>query len=53
MLRKIVSDYNPSGNPGQFVVRKGPDGRLSVVGVSIKDATGTEESVGSVLDTRV
>jgi hypothetical protein len=53
VLNKIVSDYNASGNPGKFVVRKQSDGSYAVVGNSVKDDNGNSKSVSSVLDTPI
>ena len=53
VLQKLVSDYNSSGNPGKFVVRKESDGRYAVIGVARKDETGKDETVGALLDTAI
>jgi len=51
VLQKLVADYNSSGNPGKFSVRKEADGRYALVGVSRKDETGKDETVNPLLDT--
>jgi hypothetical protein len=53
VLQKLVSDYNASGNPGKFVVRKEADGRYAVIGISRRDETGKDESVNALLDTPI
>jgi hypothetical protein len=53
VIRKIVSDYNASGNPGQFEVRRRADGRLQIVGVSVKEESGLALHTASVLDTLI
>lgn len=53
VLQKLVSDYNSSGNPGKFVVRKEAEGRYAVVGVSRRDDAGREEAVDVLLDTAI
>lgn len=53
VLNKIVADYNSSGNPGKFVVRKEADNIYSVIGKSIKDNEGEDQQVSSILDTIV
>jgi hypothetical protein len=50
ILKKIVSDYNASGNPGRFAVRRESPTRYSIVGVSSKTADGNDQSVSSILD---
>ena len=49
VLQKLVSDYNASGNPGRFVVRKEAEGRYAVVGVSRRDDAGRDEEVHVLL----
>jgi hypothetical protein len=53
VLQKLVSDYNSSGNPGKFVVRKEADARYAVVGVSRRNDTGTDETVDALLDAAI
>ena len=53
VLQKLVADYNSSGNPGKFSVRKEADGRYVLVGVSRKDETGKDETVNPLLDTSI
>ena len=52
-LQRLVSDYNSSGNPGKFIVRKEAEGRYAVIGVSRRDETGKDEAVNALLDTSV
>jgi hypothetical protein len=52
-LQKIVSDYNTSGNPGQFVLRKESNERYSVVGVGLKNDTGESVPVAPILDATI
>ncbi|PYU48648.1 MAG: hypothetical protein DMG48_19560 [Acidobacteria bacterium] len=51
VLQKLASDYNASGNPGKFVVRKEAEGRYAVIGVSRRDDAGRDEAVDVLLDT--
>jgi len=53
VIRQIVADYNSSGNPGQFEVRERADGRLQVVGIGVKDDSGSQQRVPSLLDEQV
>lgn len=53
VLEKIVSDYNESGNPGNFVVRQLSDGSFDVVGASVHSSTGADVSVAPTLDTPI
>jgi hypothetical protein len=53
VLQKLVSDYNSSGNPGKFVVRKEAEGRYAVVAVSRRDDTGKDETVDALLDAAI
>lgn len=53
VLQKLVADYNASGNPGKFVVRKEAGGRYAVVGISRKDEAGQDETVNALLDTAI
>jgi hypothetical protein len=53
VLRKIVSDYNQSGDPGKFVVRDEGRGRFSVVGEYVEDDHGRPEKVTPISDTRI
>ena len=53
VLRKIVSEYNRSGNPGKFTVRLEEEGRFAVVGLSIKNQAGQDQNVTPVLDTLI
>jgi hypothetical protein len=53
VLRKSVSDYNSSGNPGKFIVRKEAEGRYAVIGVSRKGEAGQDETVPVLLDSPI
>ena len=53
VLQKLVADYNSSGNPGKFVVRKEAEGRYAVIGASRKDENGRDEAVNALLDTPI
>ena len=53
VLQKLIADYNASGNPGKFVVRKETEGRYAVIGVSRKDEAGKDETVNALLDTAI
>jgi hypothetical protein len=52
-LQKVVADYNASGNPGRFRLKREGADRFSVVGIAIKDSSGNEKAVTPVLDTRI
>jgi len=51
-LRSIVSDYNASGNPGKFVVRRMGEG-YAVIGHAVKDESGRDQEVPAILDTPI
>lgn len=53
VLQKLVADYNSSGNPGKFIVRKEAEGRYAVIGASRKDEAGRDEAVNALLDTPI
>lgn len=53
VLEKLVSDYNSSGNPGKFIVRKEAEGRYAVIGVSRKGGSGQDETVPVLLDSLI
>jgi hypothetical protein len=53
ILEKLVADYNSSGNPGKFAVRKEADARYAIIGMSRKDETGKDETVNALLDTLI
>jgi hypothetical protein len=53
VLEKLVTDYNSSGNPGKFAVRKETYGKYAVIGVSRRDETGKDEAVSALLDTPI
>jgi hypothetical protein len=51
VLKKIISDYNLSGNPGKFALRKEGENRYAVMGVAVKDDTGKDKDAPVLLDT--
>jgi hypothetical protein len=54
VLDKVVADYEASGNPGDFVLKKeGVAGRYAVVGVAARDGNGNSRRYDPILDTRV
>ena len=53
VLEKIVSDYNLSGNPGNFAVRQLSDGSFDVVGISVRNDSGALVAIAPVLDTQI
>lgn len=53
VLRKIVSEYNPSGNPGKFIVLAEEEGRFSVIGTKVKGADTNDKEVFPILDTLI
>jgi hypothetical protein len=53
ILQKVVSDYNSSGNPGKFSVRKESSSRYSILGTFRKDRDGRDQAVRSILDTAI
>jgi len=53
VLQKLVADYNSSGNPGKFIVRKQAEGRYAVIGVSRRDDAGRDQSINAPLDTAI
>lgn len=53
VLQKVISDYNSSGNPGKFALRKEGENRFAVVGVSVKDEGGNDANVPVLLDTLI
>jgi hypothetical protein len=53
VLEKVVSDYNQSGNPGHFVVRRLSDGSFDVIGDAIHDDSGANIPTSPVLDTPI
>lgn len=53
VLQKLVADYNASGNPGKFLVRKEAEGRYAIIGVSRKDENGQDEADNVLLDTPI
>jgi hypothetical protein len=53
VLQKLVADYNSSGNPAKFIVRKQAEGRYAVIGVSRRDDAGRDQSINAPLDTAI
>jgi hypothetical protein len=53
VLNKVVTDYNRSGNPGKFVVRREERNRYAIVGTAIRDNAGHEKLVAAILDTPI
>ena len=53
VLEKVVSDYNKSGNPGNFTVSHLPDGNFDVIGDSIHNDTGAGVHIVPILDTPI
>jgi hypothetical protein len=51
VLERIVSEYNRSGNPGRFVIRKEGERRYAVVGEYVSNGQGQLQEVTPVLDT--
>ncbi|MGB2591878.1 MAG: hypothetical protein WA853_15245 [Candidatus Acidiferrum sp.] len=53
VLDSVVSDYNASANPGRFAVRNEGDGRFAIVGTSVKDENGQDQTISPILDTPI
>ncbi len=53
VLQKLISDYNSSGNPGRFILRKEDEERYAVIGLSAKDETAQEKVMPVLLDTHI
>lgn len=53
VLERIVSDYNESGNPGRFIVRRQADGSYAVIGVESEDKSGAEISRAPIFNTHI
>lgn len=53
VINRVLLDYSASSNPGRFTLKKENVNRFSVVGVGIKDATGSEKDIIPVLDVRI
>ena len=53
VLNKVVSDYNRSGNPGKFIVRREERNRYAIIGTAIRDDAGHEKLVAAILDTPI
>lgn len=49
-LRKVIADYNVTGNPGKYTLRAGPGEQFTVVGTEVKDDSGILQKVVPVLD---
>jgi hypothetical protein len=53
VLDIVVSDYNKSGNPGRFSLINEGNGRFAVVGTHVRDDSGQEQAMPSILDTAI
>lgn len=53
VLGKVVADYNASGNPGRFMLKKEGVDRFAIVGTGIRDSSGNARPVTPVLDGQV
>ena len=53
VLNKVLADYEGSGNPGEFILKKESADRYAVVGVGVKDSNGSEKKVAPILDNRI
>ena len=53
VLDKVVSDYNRSGNPGKFIVRREEKNRYAIIGTTIRDDAGHDKMVAAILDTPI
>ncbi len=53
VLDKVVSDYNRSGNPGKYIVRREEKNRYAIIGTTIRDDAGHEKVVAAILDTPI
>jgi hypothetical protein len=53
ILRKVVQDYNRSGNPGRFAVRPQGAGRYLVTGIKAKDNADQDREVIPIFDTPI
>jgi hypothetical protein len=49
----VVSDYNKSGNPGRFSLMSEGHGRFAVIGSHVRDDSGQEQPMPSILDTPI
>ena len=53
VIKKIVTEYNASGNPGQFVVRERSGDRLDVIGTAVRTESGKQQGIAPILDTTI
>jgi hypothetical protein len=53
ILSALLSQYNSSGNPGKFSLRRSGDGTYSVIGVAVRDAHGAVVSLPPLLESRI
>ncbi len=53
VLETVVSDYNKSGNPGRFSLVSEGNGRFAVTGSHVKDDSGQDQPIPSILDTPI
>ncbi len=53
VLQKLIADYNVSGNPGKYRLRKDGPERYFVIAEYANNAGGHEEAVKPVLDTAI
>jgi len=52
-LKKIVDDYNKSGNPGRFELTKESDRRFTITGTESSDGSGSTSPKPPLLDTQI
>jgi hypothetical protein len=52
-LKKIVDDYNKSGNPGRFELSKESDRRFTITGTESSDGSGSTRPKPPLLDTQI
>jgi hypothetical protein len=53
ILKQMASDYNQSGNPGNFSVRSEGRRWFSIVGTAVADDTGAFRKIPPILDTPI
>jgi hypothetical protein len=53
VLEKVIADYNASGNPGKFTLRREGKNRFAVIGIAVRDETGKDKNASVLLDTRI
>ncbi len=53
VVKKVVAAYNATDYAGKFDVRQGKEGRITVVGVQVKNESGVLENAPSILDTEI